>query len=155
MAKQASKGYTVNLVGEQYFPNGTKGLRVGDTVLLLHELGNPHDANALLAMTESDIALGYIPADSFVRRVLLEDFDGIHAIVREIDRSGPFPQIRLTVRVVDADDPGNGFGRVDYTPRQTVAQAPQWSKSPPIPWQPIILALGSMAVVFLLLKLFT
>lgn len=76
------KSYPVNLVGEQYCGDAPGRCIVGDRVLLVHELGNPYDDEALMAINEQGERLGYVPADSWLRDAVFGEAKGCSAVIR-------------------------------------------------------------------------
>lgn len=74
-------GYPVNLVAEQFYQSTIRGCRVGEAVTLYHEVGNPHDQQAVIAVDERDQAIGYVPRDSFIQRVVHKDRKCISATI--------------------------------------------------------------------------
>ena len=155
MAKGSSKTYPVNLVGEQHHAANIAGLRVGDDVTIGIERNNPHDARALICLSDDDRPLGYISRDSFVQRAVHDDGDGIAARILQIDRSGPFPQVQLGVRVVDPDDEHNCVEEVLW---HSPPAAPMAIKAFDLGAKPVTQAAKGIAafiIVFLLVKLFS
>lgn len=78
------KTYPVRLVGTRSYQAAIARAAVGDPVAILHETGNPHDADALVVVDGAGDALGYIPRSSWLRRALVEEGRGCRAIVRTL-----------------------------------------------------------------------
>ena len=80
-----SQYYPIPLVGEQYYQLAVFECRVGDIVDIYHEIGNPHDEQALVVRRQiGGKTLGYISRDSFVQRVVHMEGRGVAAAVREV-----------------------------------------------------------------------
>ena len=91
-----TKRYTVDLVGEQHYPDAATTV-VGDPVFLLREPDNPHDERAIVAINAAGGTLGYVPRDSWIQRSIHEEGDEWHAEVVEHRQGGNFHQVRLAV----------------------------------------------------------
>lgn len=58
--------YPVGLVGEQHYQDAVRRCAPGDEVVLLTEVGNPHDKHAIVVVDRSGQTLGYIPKDNWL-----------------------------------------------------------------------------------------
>ena len=77
------KQYPVRLVGEQYYDGACARARTGQEVSIFHEIGNPHDENALVAKNDLGETIGYIPRESFVQGVYHEQGRSVVARISE------------------------------------------------------------------------
>lgn len=76
--------YKVGIVGESNYQPAIRRCEPGDPVRVMHEMGNPHDANALAVMTRTGDTIGYIGRDSWLREALNEQGKGCEAAIRSI-----------------------------------------------------------------------
>ena len=103
-AKQGVFIGSVYLAGTQYTPNITeiyKELHIGDSVAIVREKENPHDAKAVKVLTLKDEKLGYIPArhNLFLSQML--DFgEAVNGEIRKLkwDERGVSIKIMLYAR---------------------------------------------------------
>lgn len=92
--------YKAGLVGEQHHRAAIDRCVTGQTVTLVHETGNPHDSQALAAVSAQGERIGYIARDHWLRRAIFEDGQGCTAVIlsRDVGQRG-FRQIVLEVRL--------------------------------------------------------
>ena len=82
-APMLTKTYKINVVGEQHYQSAVVRCDIGDAVVIIHELGNPHDDRALAVGMQFSI-IGYLPRDSWVHRAVFDEGKGCAA--RIVDR---------------------------------------------------------------------
>lgn len=76
--------YPVGLVGEAHHQNIIATCRAGDRVHVVHERGNPHDADALAVLTADGYKIGYISRDSWLREALHGEGKGCDAVIQAV-----------------------------------------------------------------------
>jgi hypothetical protein len=64
--------YKLGLVGESNYQSFIRRCSVGERVYLVEEMNNPYDAGALAVTRDGGATLGYVPRDSWLRRVAEE-----------------------------------------------------------------------------------
>lgn len=77
-------GYPVGLVGERNYQAAIRACRQGQLVHVVHELRNPHDAKALVVMTEAGDKLGYVPRDCWLRDAIHDEDKGCDAMIASV-----------------------------------------------------------------------
>ena len=70
--------YEINAVGEQFYQSAIIRCSAEDAIVIIHELGNPHDDRALAVSTENSV-IGYLPRDSWVHRAVFDEGKGCAA----------------------------------------------------------------------------
>ncbi len=92
--------YTMNLVGEQFYQPAISATEEGDLVDVLIEVGNPHDARALVVKhSETEATIGYLPAGSFVHRIAFEEDGSVEAEIETIFDVDGVKHIKIAVTV--------------------------------------------------------
>ena len=71
--------YSVNIVGESKYQDAVRRCVVGEKVRLRTEIDNPHDNNAVAVETMRGAKIGYLPRDSFLRRLIFVEAKAIGA----------------------------------------------------------------------------
>ena len=84
-ASDFPKTYPVGLVGESHCQAAIRAARPDEPVELAHEIDNPYDADAIAVFSSAGRRLGYIPRDSWVHRVLLDEGKGYTAQIKSIE----------------------------------------------------------------------
>lgn len=96
--------YKVGLVGESNYQPAIRRCRAGDAVLIVHEIGNPYDDDALAAVDSAGRTIGYIGRDSWLRDAIHDEDRGCRAVIKSIDRSdGGALGVVLDVTLTDDD----------------------------------------------------
>lgn len=94
------KGYPVPLVGEQHYQDAIRHCSPGQPVTLYHEVGNPHDDDAIVAISAGGAKIGYVPRDSFVQEVVHDQGRGCAATILSVaPGSRGFDEVVLDVTV--------------------------------------------------------
>jgi hypothetical protein len=77
------KLYPVGIVGESNFQDAVKSTNLSDYVDIVIERENPHAENGVALRVDNmdGDTIGYVPADSWLRRAILEDGSGCLARV--------------------------------------------------------------------------
>lgn len=78
------KAYPVRLVGTRNYAAAIKRARIFDAAAILREVGNPHDADALVVVDGDGATLGYIPRDNWVRRAIVDEGRGGRAVIESV-----------------------------------------------------------------------
>ncbi len=79
------KKYPVGIVGESNYQSAIRGCRVGEPVEIAHELGNPHDEEALVVLTASGKVIGYVGRGSWLCEAVHGEGQGCTATILSID----------------------------------------------------------------------
>lgn len=100
-SERGPKGYPVNLVGEQYCQDAVERCKAGERVTLFREIGNPHDPDAIVVVSTRGEAIGYVPRDSFVQRVVHDENKGCRATIWKLESGARgFCEVALDLSVV-------------------------------------------------------
>lgn len=100
------KFYPAAIVGESHYQTTIKRLREGERVYLVKEADNPFDASAIAVVDCAEDTIGYLPKDSWARRMLIKEKKGCIARVKSI--TGTKKQLRGVVLEI-AEHPGPGI----------------------------------------------
>ncbi|MEA3390052.1 MAG: HIRAN domain-containing protein [Pseudomonadota bacterium] len=96
--------YSVGVVGEQNYQAAISLCKVGDRVALFHEIGNPHDEDAIVVLSRAGHTIGYIPRDCFVQQVVHDQGRACAAIIQKLTiGKRDFVEIVLEVSIVDVE----------------------------------------------------
>lgn len=77
--------YSVSVVGERNYQDAIAAVGEGEAVVLYHEPDNPYDDRAVAVRCHGD-TIGYIPRDSWLTEVLLDEGKGCSAFVSRLRR---------------------------------------------------------------------
>lgn len=91
--------YSAGLVGEQHYQAAVRRCRAGEPVVLQPEPENPHDSRAIAARSSSGGRLGYLPRESWIHRVMLDEGRIVSARIKALDQRNGFQQVVLDVAV--------------------------------------------------------
>lgn len=97
------KRYSVGIVGESQYQRPIRQLRAGDPLNLHHEFENPYDPNAIAVLTDDGSKIGYIPRDSWLTGVIVDEGRAVAARVKTIeggDRRRPSLGVVIEVEIV-------------------------------------------------------
>ena len=92
------KTYSVNIVGESHYQRAIKRIREGDRAEIWHEADNEYDHEALAVRCRGRL-IGYLPRDSFLKRVMLKDKAPVSAIVQYVTGEGRGKMRGVVIRV--------------------------------------------------------
>jgi hypothetical protein len=98
---KAKKGYPVGLAGESNYQAAICICRAGETVSVCHEIGNPHDENALVVLSNRGEKIGYIPRSSWLRDAIHEEGKGCEATILSIEGEREPMGVVIDVRLTD------------------------------------------------------
>ena len=104
--------YSVGLVGESRYQPAVRASREGERVRLYREPDNPHDPDAIVAVNARGQIIGYIPADSWLQRVIHEEQKGVTASVAMVTggtADKPSRGVVLEVELEGASVPARAF----------------------------------------------
>jgi hypothetical protein len=150
-----TKNYTIQLVGEQYYQPAVGRCRVGEIVDVCIEQGNPFDPLAIVVRRcDGGETIGYIARDSFVRRVIHEDGEGLAAAIASVEEGQRgFYQVALRVSVVDEPPETVRYRAGESSPPPVIAspETRNESTSGDIKISPLQLVLG-IAIIVLLVR---
>lgn len=94
------KHYPAGLVAEQHYQDAVMRCSFGERVTLFHEIGNPHDENAIVAVNARDEVIGYVPRKSFIQQVVHDQGQGIDATILQVQKGQQgFVEVVLDVAV--------------------------------------------------------
>jgi plastocyanin len=79
--------YPVGIVGEASYQPAIRRAKVGQAVRLVHEPSNPHDERAISVQSAMGECIGYLPRDSWLHRVLLDEGKQIAGRIKSIEGS--------------------------------------------------------------------
>jgi hypothetical protein len=102
------KAYPVGLAGESNYQGAICVCREGQPVRICHEIGNPHDDDALVVISIRNETIGYIPRSNWLRDAIYEQGVGCEATILSIhgerEPMGVVIEVRLTEGELDARD---------------------------------------------------
>ena len=101
--QRRAKSYPVGLVGEQRFQEAIGTCREADGVSIVHEIGNPFDEHALVAVTAAGSRIGYVPRDNWLRGATFEQGLGNKATIKSIT-SGAEGNMEVILNVATSGD---------------------------------------------------
>jgi hypothetical protein len=97
--------YSAGLVGEQHYQAAVRRCRPGDSAALVPEPSNRHDGRAIMAKNARGELIGYLPRESWLHRVILDERQEMSASIRVVeDRGEGFLQVVLYVVVGSPED---------------------------------------------------
>ena len=77
--------YPVGIVGEASYQSAIRRARVGQPVRLTHEPSNPHDDRAISVQNLHGERIGYLPRDSWLHSVMLDEGKNIAGRIKSIE----------------------------------------------------------------------
>ena len=80
--------YPVGLAGEASYQSAIRRCSAGQTVHVVHEIGNPYDKNALAVVTENGEIIGYIARDCWLQDAIHAEGHGCEAKIKAISSRG-------------------------------------------------------------------
>ena len=98
----SGKTYSLNIVGESNYQEVIAYAEVGQPVTLTHEPTNRHDKRAIAATIAGGQTIGYVPRDSFLQRVIIEEGKDVSATILRLTggtRSKPHRGVVLSVTI--------------------------------------------------------
>ena len=101
--KRRAKSYRVGLVGEQFHQDTVADLEVGSPIAIHHEVGNPHDVEALVALDKHQRIVGYVSKNSWLLGAVHDQKKSCIAKINSITRDekgGDFDHVVLMVDLV-------------------------------------------------------
>jgi|SRR4051812_13105364 HIRAN domain len=80
--------YPVGLAGEASYQSAIRRCSAGQTVHVVHEIGNPYDKNALAVVTDDGETIGYIARDCWLQDAIHAEGHGCQATIKGISSGG-------------------------------------------------------------------
>ena len=142
--------YMVGLVGESHYQAAVASCREGEPVQLFREIGNPFDPTAIVAVNARGDALGYVPRDSFLQRLIHDEERGVSARIAEVIGGTPGKPSRGIVLEVELDGPDVPSRAYVPAPARQPTR-PADDDDPHLWWK---VALGGAAIIFILELIF-
>lgn len=102
-------GLKVGLAGESAYQSAIKQLRVGDRVSVVHQVGNPHDEDALAVLSTEDQVIGYVPRANWLRQAIHDEGQGCDAHVYALNKAGAHIGV-----VIELELNSDGVDVIDY-----------------------------------------
>lgn len=81
--------YKVGVVGEANFQSAIARCAVGERVEVFHEIGNPHDAKALVVVDRRRETIGYVGRDHWLRDLIHDEGRSCEATIAGIHEAVP------------------------------------------------------------------
>ncbi len=98
--------YPVVLTGHAMYAAALAALNPRDPVKIVHETGNPYDADALAvyggAKGEGG-KIGYVPKDSWLRRAIIDEHKPVTAELIEVSRSDRGYNVAIIAAVIGGE----------------------------------------------------
>lgn len=110
------KGYPVGLAGESNYQAAISVCREGEAVRVCHEIGNPHDEEALVVVSSRDEIIGYIPRSNWLRDAILEEGRGCEATIISIEGDREPMGVVIDVQLTDDDLEMRNYSPADRAP---------------------------------------
>lgn len=79
--------YPVGVVGESNYQPAIRRTRVGQPVSFKHEPSNKYDRRAIMVTSSNGELIGYLPRESWLHRVMLDEGQQVSARIKAIDGS--------------------------------------------------------------------
>jgi hypothetical protein len=86
--RAAPRRYLVGIVGEANYQPAIRACSPGQRVEIIHEQGNPYDADALAVLSSAGRTIGYVARDSWLRAAIHEEGKGCDASIKDIRGEG-------------------------------------------------------------------
>ncbi|VXC42259.1 HIRAN domain-containing protein [Sphingomonas sp. 8AM] len=92
--------YSVSLVGTTHYQPSIRMLRRGNSVRICRKIGNPHDKDAIVAVSSGGKRIGYIARDSWIQRLAYEEAKSCSAFLTDTPNVGDgLLAVVLSVRI--------------------------------------------------------
>ena len=113
--------YKLALVGVSKYQAEIHKCDEGDEIALLHEHNNPHDENAIVAITSRGQKIGYVARDSWVKELLIEQGRMCRTWIEHINLGGKNNKTLGVVLRIDIYAHGEDSAPVDPPKNPTKA----------------------------------
>lgn len=97
--------YSVTLAGTSHYQDAIGRAQEGERVDLVPEPSNRFDRSAVAAITEFGEFIGYLPRDTFLKRMMLEEGKAVYALLQSKHGGwGDKPTMGVTLEVVTGEE---------------------------------------------------